>query len=93
MCTCKPAYDFTDRRAAGGDRVVAADGRPRLGGRPLIHSRRLVVDPILYVLVTGCAWRLVPHDLAHWATATAYRWFAAWTADGTWALVHDTLRR
>nr|WP_222132209.1 IS5 family transposase [Pseudonocardia sp. C8] len=63
---------------------------PALGGRPLVHSRRLVIDTILYVLVSGCAWRLVPHDLAPWGTA--YRWFAAWTADGTWARVHDTLR-
>ncbi len=61
-----------------------------LGGRPRVHSRRLLIDTILYVLVTGCAWRLVPHDLAPWNTA--YKLFRAWTADGTWARVHDTLR-
>lgn len=55
-----------------------------------MHSRRLLVDTILYVLVTGCAWRLVPHDLAPWNTT--YKLFAAWSADGTWARVHDTLR-
>ncbi|MYW96389.1 IS5 family transposase, partial [Amycolatopsis rubida] len=63
---------------------------PRLGGRPPVHSRRLVVDTISYVLASGCAWRLVPRDLAPWATA--YRVFAAWTADGTWQRVHDVLR-
>ncbi len=61
-----------------------------LGGRPRRYPRRLVVDTILYVLVTGCAWRQVPHDLVPWSTA--YRWFAAWTAQGAWAQVHDTLR-
>ena len=55
-----------------------------------MHSRRLVVDTILYVLVTGCAWRLVPHDLAPWNTA--YKVFSAWSADGTWARVHEMLR-
>ncbi|GJF35072.1 hypothetical protein KNE206_77720 [Kitasatospora sp. NE20-6] len=45
---------------------------------------------MLYVLVGGCAWRLVPHDLVPWDVA--YRWFRAWTADGTWDRVHDTLR-
>lgn len=61
-----------------------------LGGRPRRYSSRLVIDTISYVLVSGCAWRMVPHDLAPWSTA--YRWFAAWTADGTWARVHDILR-
>lgn len=44
----------------------------------------------MYVLVSGCAWRMVPHDLAPWSAA--YRWFRAWTIDGTWHWVHDTLR-
>jgi transposase len=55
-----------------------------------VHSHRLLVDTIFCVLVTGCAWRLVPRDLAPWNTA--YKVFAAWTADGTWARVHDELR-
>lgn len=52
--------------------------------------RREVINTILYVLRTGCAWRLVPHDLV--PGKTAYRWFRAWTADGTWDQVHDRLR-
>ncbi|MFI2652845.1 transposase [Micromonospora fulviviridis] len=63
---------------------------PRRGGRPLGYPRRLVIDTILYVLRTGCAWRLVPHDLAPWDVA--YRWFRCWSADGTWDRVHDQLR-
>ncbi|GAA4986423.1 IS5-like element ISMac15 family transposase [Pseudonocardia tropica] len=63
---------------------------PVLGGRPRRYSPRLVIDTISCVLVSGCAWRMVPRDLVPWSTA--YRWFAAWTADGTWARVHDVLR-
>jgi len=63
---------------------------PRLGGRPHVYSRRLIIDTISYVLVSGCAWRLVPHDLAPWSIA--YQWFRAWAADGTWDRVHDVLR-
>lgn len=55
-----------------------------------MHSRRLIIDTILYVLASGCAWRLVPHDLAPWNTA--YQIVADWCADGTWARIHDTLR-
>jgi transposase len=63
---------------------------PSLGGRPHVYSRRLVIDTISYVLVSGCAWRMVPHDLAPWSTA--YHWFSTWTLDGTWDRVHDVLR-
>jgi transposase len=56
----------------------------------LKFDRRLILDTILYVLRTGCAWRLVPHDLAPWDAA--YRWFQAWSADGTWRRVHEALR-
>ncbi len=49
-----------------------------------------MIDSILHVLVTGCAWRQLPHDLVPWARA--YRWFAAWVEDGTWDTVHDRLR-
>jgi transposase len=63
---------------------------PALGGRPPVYSRRLIIDSISYVLVSGCAWRLMPHDLAPWSIT--YQWFRAWTRDGTWDRVHDVLR-
>ncbi len=53
-----------------------------LAGRPHVYPSRLIIDTISYVLVGGCAWRLVPHDVAPWSIA--YQWFRAWTADGTW---------
>jgi transposase len=63
---------------------------PAKGGRPLTYSHRLVIDTILYVLVSGCAWRLVPHDLAPWDAA--YRWFRYWSAMGVWDDIHHALR-
>jgi transposase len=63
---------------------------PRRGGRPLKHGHRLVIDTILYVLVSGCAWRLAPHDLAPWDAA--YRWFRLWSAAGVWDDIHTALR-
>jgi transposase len=60
------------------------------GGRPLKYDHRLIIDTILYVLVSGCAWRLVPHDLAPWHAA--YRWFRHWSALGVWDDIHDALR-
>ena len=90
-CTCKPAYwtSLTDAEWSLVKPLFPVPD-PHLGGRPLKYDRRLVLDSILDVLVSGCAWRLVPHDLVPWDVA--YRWFRAWSADGTWDAVHDTLR-
>jgi transposase len=50
----------------------------------------LVLDGIFFVLRSGCQWRMIPRDLLPWDAA--YRWYRAWTADGTWDRVHDALR-
>jgi putative transposase len=60
------------------------------GGRPRKYPLREVLNGIQYVLRTGCAWRLMPHDLPHWQTA--YQYFRAWRLDGTWLRIHDQLR-
>lgn len=63
---------------------------PSRGGRPSKHDPRIIIDTILYVLVSGCAWRLVPHDLAPWHAA--YRWFRDYSAQTVWDDIHDALR-
>ena len=35
----------------------------KVGGRPKIHGTREILDAIFYMLRSGCAWRLLPHDL------------------------------
>jgi transposase len=59
-------------------------------GRPPVRSRREIVNAILYLTRTGCAWRMLPRDLPPWQTV--YRYFAAWRDDGTLDRVHDALR-
>jgi putative transposase len=36
---------------------------PEATGRPRLYSPREITDAILYVLKSGCAWRVLPHDL------------------------------
>ncbi len=62
----------------------------KAGGRPRKYPIREVINGIQYVLRTGCAWRLMPHDLPQWQTA--YQTFRAWRRDGTWLRMHDQLR-
>ena len=63
---------------------------PGSGGRPAIHPRRRVVDAILYLNRTGCAWRQLPHDFPPWATVFWY--FKRWREDGVVDRLHDALR-
>jgi transposase len=63
---------------------------PSTTGRPEKHPRREIVNAILYVLRTGCAWRMLPRDLPPWQTV--YWYFKRWRDDGTVDHVHDALR-
>ncbi len=62
----------------------------KAGGRPRKYALREVINGIQSVRRTGCAWRLMPHDLPQWQTA--YQTFRAWRRDGTWLRMHDQLR-
>ena len=79
--------DLTDAQWELIEPLVPA---PRSGGRPAVHSRRRVVDAILYVDRTGCAWRQLPHDFPPWATVFWY--FKRWREDGVVDRIHDALR-
>ncbi len=49
---------------------------PKKGGRPVEYSRSEIVNAIRYLLRTGCAWRLLPHDFPPWGTV--YHYFSTW---------------
>lgn len=63
---------------------------PKPGGRPRATDLRSVVNAIFYILRSGCAWRMLPHDFPPYSTV--YMYFKQWRDDGTWEKVHDTLR-
>ena len=73
-----------------GGALVARDGAVAPGGRPPLHSKREIVNAILYLTRAGCAWRMMPKDLPPWRTV--YGYFADWRDDGTLDLIHDTFR-
>ena len=41
---------------------------PKATGRPRLHELREILEAIFYVLKSGCAWRLLPHDFPPWKT-------------------------
>src|ERR687897_151353 len=64
---------------------------PEANGRPRLHSPRKILDAILYVLKSGCAWRLLPNDFPPWKTV--YHYFRSWRLNGTWERMHSALRK
>ena len=64
------------------------------GGRPEKHPRRAVVDAILYVVRTGCAWRQLPADFPPWQTVYWYfnRWEQAKATEKILPVVRAQLR-
>lgn len=63
---------------------------PSRVGAPQTVCRRAIVNAILYVLRSGCAWRLLPREFPNWKTV--YGIFRDWRDDGTWQRIHDSLR-
>lgn len=59
-------------------------------GRPRVHSYRMILNAIFYLLRSGCAWRLLPADVPPWQTV--YHYFRQWRRDGTWEALHTALR-
>jgi transposase len=86
-----PGYpsDLTDAQWQVIAPFLPAD-LPGRRGRPRIWPLRRIVEAILYLDRTGCAWRYLPGDFPPWKTV--YGYFATWRDDGTVTRLHDTLR-
>lgn len=63
----------------------------KAGGRPATYARREIVNSILYVLRSGCSWRMLPKDLPPWDLV--YGYFNRWRKTGVWQQVHEQLYR
>jgi putative transposase len=55
------------------------------------YTRREIVNAILYVLRSGCPWRLLPNDLPVWGTV--YDYFRMWQKQGIWDQALEALRK
>ena len=59
-------------------------------GRKRIHSYREILNAIFYLLRSGCAWRMLPHEFPPWKTV--YHYFRLWRNDGVWERINAALR-
>jgi len=60
------------------------------GGRPRSLEMREVVNGILYLVVGGIQWRMLPKEYPKWTSV--YHYFREWQEKGLWKRIHDTLR-
>jgi putative transposase len=79
--------DLTDAQWAVIAPLLAKARGP---GHPQEVSLRAIVNAVLYLLRTGCQWRMLPKDFPNWNTVR-YHW-DNWQRDGTWARVNTALR-
>ena len=52
------------------------------GGRDREVDMHEIFNGILYLLRSGCGWRMLPHDLPPWGTVHYY--YRRFRQDGTW---------
>jgi transposase len=60
-------------------------------GRPPKYPRRQMLDACIYVLRSGCSWRMLPKDFPPWDSV--YRTFRRWLARDLFEQMYDELRR
>ena len=53
------------------------------------YDLREILNAILYVVKTGCQWRMLPGDFARWPIV--YYYFSKWKKDGTLEHIHESL--
>ncbi len=62
----------------------------KTGGRPRCVDIREIMNAIFYVIRSGCAWRMLPHDFPAWQTV--YGYFRSWRQAGVWEQMNTALR-
>lgn len=79
--------DLTDRQ---WDCIRFLIPAAKPGGRSRTLDMREVINAMLYIVVSGCQWRMLPKEYPKWQSVYVY--YAKWRDDGSWQRIHDTLR-
>jgi putative transposase len=89
MAKSRQAYP-TDLNDTEWNAIAQLLPQPKKTGRPREHTYREILNAIFYIVRSGCAWRLMAHDLPPWKTV--YTYFRRWRKDGTWERLNTALR-
>jgi transposase len=87
---CRKALRYaSDTKDAEWAAIAAWMPAPRKLGRKRKTELRAVVDAILYILQTGCQWRMLPKCFPPYSTVQGY--FYRWRDDGTLFRINHAL--
>ena len=89
MAKSRQAYP-TDLNDTEWSQIAQLLPQAKKTGRPREHTYREILNAIFYIVRSGCAWRLLPHDFPSWKTI--YTYFRRWRKDGTWERLNTALR-
>ena len=64
---------------------------PEHFGRKRSVDLREIFNALLYLLRSGCAWRLLPHEFPKWTTV--YYYFRLWRNSEWFVTLNEQLRR
>ncbi len=87
MATKLYPTDQTDHQWKCIEQLLPA---PATRGRKRQLDMRHVLNAILYVVVGGIPWRMLPKEYPKWKSV--YHYFRLWRNTGLWKRIHDTLR-
>ena len=76
--------NLTDEQWQVIEKIISPKARKRK------HSLRNIMNAILYLLKTGCQWRMIPKDSAPWESV--YYYFNKWKNGGVIEELLDTIR-
>src|ERR1051326_5706387 len=80
----------TDLNDKQWSRLAALFALPMSGrGRPRTWAYREILTAIFYIVRSGEAWRLLPHDFPPWQTVYGYYW--RWRNSGLWDTLNTRL--
>ena len=82
--------DLKDQEWKWLKRYLPQPSRVGSKGRPQKWPPREIANALLYLLRSGCQWRMLPHDLPPWQTV--YYHFRQWRLSGLWQKINRLLR-
>ena len=71
-------------------KLLPAPSKKGERGRPQEWPIREIINALLYLMRTGCQWRMLPHDLPPWQTV--YYHHRKWRKSGLWAKINRKMR-
>ncbi len=80
----------SDLTNAQWKRIESMLPKAKPGGRPRTTDLRGSVNAIMYMIRSGCPWRMLPRDFPPWGTVHYY--YRRWRRGGVWKRIYDRLR-